>query len=364
MTAETTSPRSPLSIPRWLDRGANWSWRLILIGIAVFLAFYAISAIRIAVVPALVAMIVASAIRPATSRLNNMGLPLAIATAAPLLLLVAFFVGAGWFVTQRTAAELANEDLPTEQVRLEIEQWLMDGPLDLTEEEIDEAETAVRDSLIGGTRAWGASRGGMILSILGGGVLTFVLTFLFVKDGPQMWQWAVDRIAPERRDRIDAGGRAAAATMAAYLRSVILTGAIDALLIGAGLFLLGVPMVVPLMIVTFIAALFPVVGAVVAGLAASLVALITVDPATALWVIVLTVVVQQIEGNVVMPLLIGRRVAVHPVVVLLALTSGGAIAGLTGAFLAVPVVAGLISAMSTFSAVGPPRVAADTDLDT
>lgn len=145
--------------------------------------------------------------------------------------------------------------------------------------------------------------------------------------------------------------------MAAYVRSVVLTGVIDALLIGAGLFLLGVPLVVPLMIVTFVAALFPVVGAVVAGLAAAIVALITVDPETALWVVALTIVVQQIEGNVLMPLLIGRRVAVHPAIVLLALTSGGAIAGLTGAFLAVPVVAGLISALSAFGSVDPRRIA-------
>ncbi len=363
MTTNESSMRAPMSIPRWLDRGANWSWRLILIGSAAFLALYAISYIRIAVVPALIAIIFASALRPATSRLCTFGLPPVVATAAPILLVLTMFVGAGWFVTQRTAAELSNENLPTEQVRLEIEEWLRDGPLEMTRDEIDEAEEAVRDTLIGGTRAWGASRGGMILSILGGGVLTLVLTFLFVKDGPQMWQWAVDRVAPERRDRIDDGGRAAAATMAAYIRSVVLTGFIDALLIGAGLFLLDVPMVVPLMIVTFVAALFPVVGAVVAGLAAALVALITVDPATALWVVVLTLVVQQIEGNVLMPMLIGRRVAVHPAIVLLALTSGGAIAGLTGAFLAVPVIAGLISAMAAFATVGPPRAAGANEAD-
>lgn len=357
MTTGESTPRPPLSIPRWLDRGASWSWRLILIGVALFLAMYALSYIRIAVVPALIAIIFATALRPATARLVRVGVPRSIATAVPILLVVALVGAAGWFVTDRTAEELQRDDLPTEQVRFEVEQWLTDGPLDLTAEEVDEAEAAIRDALIGGTRAWGASRGGMLLSILGGSVLTLVLTFLFVKDGPQMWPWTMERVAPERRKRIDDGGRAAASTMAAYVRSVVLTGAIDALLIGVGLFVLGVPLVVPLMIVTFVAALFPVVGAVVAGLAAALVALVTVDPQTALWVIALTIVVQQIEGNVLMPLLIGKRVAVHPAIVLLALTSGGAIAGLTGAFLAVPVVAGLISALAAFGSVDPRRIA-------
>lgn len=129
MTTGEPTPRPPLSIPRWLDRSASWSWRLILIGGAVFLAMYALSYIRIAVVPALIAIIFASALRPATAWLLRVGLPKSMATAVPVLCVVALFVVAGWFVTDRTAEELQRDDLPTEQVRFEVEQWLIEGPL-------------------------------------------------------------------------------------------------------------------------------------------------------------------------------------------------------------------------------------------
>lgn len=355
MKTDNDTNREPLAIPRWLDRGANWSWRLILMATFAFLLLRTISYVRIAVIPALIALIIASAVRPATTRLCRAGLPEILASAIPLLIVPAVFVAGTWFVTEQTAAELERSDLQTQQVRTEIENWLLDSPFDLTRDQIVEAEQSLQDALIGGTRAWGANRGGTLISILGGAILTFVLTFLFIKDGPQMWDWAVKRVAVERRTRVDDAGRAASVTMAAYARSVVLTGLADASLIGIGLLVLGVPLILPLMVVTFLSAMLPIVGAVVAGLAATAVALITVGPTTALWVIGLTLVVQQVEGNIVMPMLIGRRVAIHPAVVLMALSAGGAIAGLAGAFLAVPIVAGLTSGVAAFGSVDTPQ---------
>lgn len=147
--------------------------------------------------------------------------------------------------------------------------------------------------------------------------------------------------------------------MAAYLRSVALVGVFDGLLIGFGLWVIGVPLILPLVLLTVLAAMFPVVGAFAAGAAAAVVALITVGPEAALWVVLLTVVVQQVEGNVVVPALRGRQVSTHPALVLVSLAAGGAIAGLAGAFLAVPIVAATVSAVSAFNDPAPGEVSID-----
>ena len=137
--------------------------------------------------------------------------------------------------------------------------------------------------------------------------------------------------------------------MAAYLRSVVLVGLFDGALIGVGLWYLGIPLILPLVFLTALAALFPVIGAVSAGAAATVVALITVGPQAALWVALLAILVQQVEGNIVTPALLGRQVAIHPALVLISLAAGGAVAGLAGAFLAVPIVAASVSAVSAFN---------------
>lgn len=175
-----------------------------------------------------------------------------------------------------------------------------------------------------------------------------------------MWNSAIRRVSSSRRRAINEAGAAAIQVMANYARAIFATGFIDAVLIGLGLWVLGVPLVVPLMILTFIAALFPVVGAVAAGAAATSVAFILVGPSTAIWVAGWSLVVQQLEGNVVMPLVMGRTVHVHPAIILLSLTAGATLAGLAGAFLGVPVVTAGMAAVSAFSRA---RVKA-TDLPT
>lgn len=351
---------SPLKIPRWLERSSAWAWRLLLVGILVVSVLWLFSAVQIAVVPALVAMVLAAGLRPVAGQLCRWGVPAWLAGLLPILAVLSLVIGAIWFTSRQAAAELSSTDVGTEQVLAEVESWLRGEPFSLTTEQIENGEKALWDALVGGAQSWGASRGGLALSVVGGSTLALVLTFLFLKDGPTMWSWVIEHIAPIRRNRIDAAGRAAARTMAAYMRGVIVAGALDSIMIGIGLLILGVPLVLPLMILTFLAALFPVVGAVFAGLAAAVVALVLVGPGTALWVVGLAVLVQQIEGNVVVPMLMGRQVSLHPSAILLSLTAGGAVAGLPGAFLAVPVVAGVAAAVTAF---GPLTPTADLAID-
>jgi predicted PurR-regulated permease PerM len=170
-------------------------------------------------------------------------------------------------------------------------------------------------------------------------VLTAALTFFFVKDGPRIWSWTVELFHERRHSALGEVGRRSWMALASYVQSVFLVATIDAVLIGIGLLVLGVPLALPLIVLTFVAAFFPIIGSVVAGAAAVLVALVTKGSATALIVLVIIIVVQQLEGNVFYPVVMGRRMRLHPVAILLSLTIGGALAGVAGAFLAVPVAA-------------------------
>jgi predicted PurR-regulated permease PerM len=193
------------------------------------------------------------------------------------------------------------------------------------------------------------STGGMVAGVLNGALivtqwlagflLTLFLTFFFVKDGPVIWGWCVRLFGPTRRRHVHEMGVRSWRVLTAYMQGAAMVATIDAVLIGIVLVAVGVPLALPLVSLTFIAAFFPIVGAFVAGAAAVLVALVANGIGPALIVLAGIVVVQQLEGNVFYPVVVGRRLRLHPVVMLAALTAGGVLAGIAGAFLAVPVAA-------------------------
>lgn len=349
VNSKTAPTAAKLSVPIWLDRAAAWAWRLLLIGAVGVALLWIFSLIRLAVIPFLIAVMFAAALQPPIQWLIHHRVPKGLAAVAVFLLTVALFVGPLVFAVQSATGELSNVEDDYQRVRGEVDRWLIQGPLGLSQDEIDKAEVTIRDSAVGGIRRFGSSRGSVILSLASGTVLLLVLTFLFAKDGSSMWMAATRSVNPARREAITKAGSAAIQAMASYARALIATGFIDAVLIGLGLWVLGVPLVVPLMILTFVAALFPVVGAVVAGMAATAVAFVLVGPSTAIWVAGWALAVQQIEGNVVMPLIVGRTINIHPAIVLLSLTAGATLAGLAGAFLGVPIVAAGSAAISAFS---------------
>lgn len=340
---------SALVVPPWLDRLAGWAWRSLIIVLAALMLVWLVLQIRIALIPLLIAIVAATALRPLARRLEALRLPPWLAALVPLTAVIVIVTGACWFMYLRAHARLAADAMSGEEVRAGVEGWLRDGPLGLTSVQIESAEEAIRAWLVGGARSFGLEYATSLVTILGGAALTIVLTYLLVKDGANLYRSAVRKADPVRSRVLERAGIAAARTMAAYLHSVALTGVIDALLIGAGLWILGVPLVLPLMILTALAALFPIVGALLAGAAAAVVALVTVGPTTALWVVLLGLVVQQLEGNIVLPRIVGSRMSLHPAVVLVSLAAGGAVAGLAGAFLGVPLIAAATMAVREFS---------------
>lgn len=170
-------------------------------------------------------------------------------------------------------------------------------------------------------------------------VLIVVLTFFLVRDGARIWDWIVELFHEDRQPVLREAGARSWAALSAYMQGVFLVATIDAVLIGAGLLILGVPVAMPLIVLTFVAAFFPIVGAFVAGAAAVLVALVANGLGAALVLLAIIVGVQQLEGNVFYPIVVGRKLQLHPVGILLALTAGGVLAGVAGAFLAIPMAA-------------------------
>lgn len=353
--SEPVPQTRPLDVPHWLQRSAAWSWRLGIVFAAVLLFGWTLNRLRVVVIPILVAAMLASVLSPMVKRLQTRGLPRVLATWSVLiptgLVLVAILGLVGWGLT----SELTSESARWEQVGEDTRTWLSDGPLDLSEDEVDDLERRLRASLANGAGAVNMDRARLFIEVIGGALLAVALTFFFTKDGETMWLWLVRRIHPVRQKMVNDAGQAAIVTLRSYLKATGIAGVVDATVIGIGLWLLGVPLVIPLAIITFFAAFLPVLGATVAGMIAAIVALAFNGPASAIAVVVLTFVVQQVEGDVVLPVVMGRHVPLHPAVVLSALATGGAVAGIVGAFVAVPVAAMIAAALGAVrNQVGTP----------
>ena len=236
----------------------------------------------------------------------------------------------------------ATSATTVEEGTAKVTNWLLTGPLDLTREELDDYREQGLDELRErqGDIAGGIAGGAYIaVEVVAGLLLTLVLAFFFLKDGEKIWPWLVGLFPPRARGRADDVGRIAWATLGGYLRGVVLIAFVDAVFIGLALWLIGVPLVLPLTLLTFIGGFFPIVGAFSAGAAATLVALVTGGVTDALLVLAATIGVQQLESHLLQPVVMSRAVKMHPIGVLLAVATGAVVWGIVGAALAVPLAA-------------------------
>jgi predicted PurR-regulated permease PerM len=232
----------------------------------------------------------------------------------------------------------------------EVQRFIASRPFGLSEADLnrylDQARQRFTENSTGLTQ--GAVHGVTVIGeVITGLILTLFLTFFFVKDSERFTRWILDFAGRHREGHLREVGIRAATAVSGYLRGQASVGLVDAVFIGIGLAIVGVPLVIPLSFLTFVAAFLPLVGAFVAGALAALVALVTKGLTAALIVIGITVLVQQLEGHLLAPLLLGRAVALHPVVIILALAAGSILGGIIGAFLAVPIAA-VVTAVGTY----------------
>ena len=324
--------------PRWLQQLSENALRLIVVAGFLILLALAMDRLRLIFLPLLAAIILSSALLPAKYLLIRRGLHNAVAAIAVVSAGLALLTLIGYFTVTTLTSEFSELEVDIEVGFTEAAQSVGDW-LGLSEEQTDDAIDDILTSIRGnaGTVAGGLFSGVVVaFEILAGAILLVVLLFLIVKDAERM-QWEIARrLSGEHRHDflILTGGLWQ--TLGRYFRGIAIVAFMDAFFIGIGLLALGVPFALPLAVLTFFGAFIPVIGAVLAGLAAFLIALASEGVTTALAVGGLVLAVQQIEGNVLAPYIVGRQVSLHPAVIILAVAAGGTLWGILGAFVAVP----------------------------
>lgn len=337
-----------MSTGRVLWPVARVALNVLLIAAGVALAAWVAARLRLVVVPVLVALLVSTLLVPPADALRRRGWPSIPATLFVMLLSSAALAGVIALIAPALVDQVGDLQRTVEDGIQEVLRWLTQGPLGLersaVEDAVDDAVAGIRDNAgrIGRGVVAGAT---LLVEVLAGLLLAIVLAFFFVHDGRRMWRWVVS-LAPERhREVVDGAGHAAWCTTTAYVRGVAVIAIVDAALIGLALLVIGVPLVVPLMVLVFLGAFVPLIGAVLTGAVAALVALISDGVVAALLVVGAITVIQQLEGDLLYPVIIGRAIRLHGVAILLVLTAGTVITGIAGALLCVPVAAAVWTAI-------------------
>jgi putative heme transporter len=349
-------PAADESVTPLVRKTAAWAWRLLVILAAVVALLWLIKRLEVIVVPVALATILTALLLPAVDFLDRRGAPRAGAVALVLLTGIAVVGGILAFVVSQFI-----EGVPglVEQVTRSVDgvrDWLINGPLHLSREQIDQAGNATIEALRNNQErltSGALSTASTITEIVTGALLVlFILIFLLL-GGRNIFAF-VTKIFPEPvRDRVRDAGRAGFHSLIGYVRATFLVALVDAVGIGTGLAIMGVPLALPLASLVFLGAFVPLVGAVVTGFLAVIVALIAKGVVYALITLGLIIAVQQLEGHVLQPLVMGRAVSIHPLAIVLAIAGGAVLAGIVGALLAVPTVAILNSAVRVLLAREP-----------
>lgn len=342
LTQRIVSTESGTTVPAALRVAAAYGWRLLVVAGALALAIWLIIELKLLVIPLLVAILVTALLWPAFSFMLRHRMPKVPAIVVSVIGALAIVVGLMWLATWQVSAEWDSVKERTGDAVTAVQQYLMNGPLGLTEAQIDDMLSQVggflqqqADVLWSGALVIGSTVG----HIGTGFVLSVFILLCLLTDGAGIWRWTVGLFPQRARLAIDGAGRAGWNTLVNYARTQFLVATIDAVGIGLGAFILGVPLAIPVAVLVFLGSFVPIVGAVVTGALAVFLALVYNGWWIALWMLVVVLGVQQLEGHVLQPLVMGSAVKVHPLAVVLVVAGGAMVAGIPGALFAVPVAA-------------------------
>jgi putative heme transporter len=344
------------SVTLLVRKTAAWAWRLLVIGTAVVALLWAVKKLELLVVPVALATLLAALLLPVVDFLDRRGAPRGGAVA--LVLLGGFAVVGGilaFVVTQFIEGAPALVEQVSTSIK-GVSDWLTQGPLHVNQEQIESARKSAVEALQNNQEKLtsGALSTASTLTEIVTGALLVLFTLIFVLHGGRNIYGFVTKVFPQDvRERVRDAGRAGFHSLIGFVRATFLVALVDAVGIGTGLAIMGIPLALPLASLVFLGAFIPLVGAVVAGFFAVIVALIAKGLIYALITLGLIIAVQQLEGHVLQPLVMGRAVSIHPLAVVLAIAGGGVLAGIVGALLAVPTVAFLNSAVRVLLAREP-----------
>jgi predicted PurR-regulated permease PerM len=321
----------------WL--GLRSAQILLFLGLATVLVL-ALVQLKLVVIPVLIALIVAAAAAPVMRWLKRRGLSSILSTWISLLAGIIVFGGIVTlivFAVENQADELISSAMDGID---QLQEFLVSGPLPIDQSQIDEAIDGVVNFLTSSQFGSGAIAGVSVAGeLIAGAVLAVVILFFFLKDGPSIWAFFLSPLSGERLARGRRIGETSVNVLGGYVRGTATIAAVDAAAIGIGLWVLQVPLALPLAVLVFLGAFVPLVGATATGILAALVALVANGWVVALIVLAIVVAVNQLEGNFLQPVVMAQSLKLHPLVILVALTAGTILGGITGAVLSVPIAA-------------------------
>ncbi len=348
---------------------AAWSWRILLVAAVVALLVFLVVQLRLIVIPLLIAVLVSALLKPVVDVLVRHRWPKGLAIALAMVGTLAVVSGLIFLAISQITSQFASVQARTMTAYGDFKAFLLASPLHVTEAQLNDFIAQAFDSLqqdsqvlLSGALSIGSTLGHVATGVF---LTLFCLLFMLI-DGRTIWRWTV-RVFPQRaRPAVDSAGRAGWRTLGNYVRTQILVASIDAVGIGLGAFILGVPLAIPVAVLVFLGSFVPIVGAVVTGAVAVFLALVYNGPLIALLMLGVVLLVQQLEGHVLQPLIMGTAVKVHPLAVVLAVAGGTLVAGIPGALFAVPVVAVINVMVHTIASgtwrtggTAPPEPAAD-----
>ncbi|MGB8391611.1 AI-2E family transporter [Mycobacterium sp.] len=344
------------SVEPLVRKTAAWAWRLLVILAALVAVLWVVKKLEVIVVPVLVALLLSALLVPVVDWLDRRGLPRGGAVTLVLLAGFAILGGILAFVVNQFVDGLPGL---TDQVTRSIEstrRWLIHGPAHLRGEQIDNAGNAAIAALHDNQAkltSGALSTAATITELITAAVLTLFILIFFLYGGRNIWQYVTKIFPSDVRDRVREAGHAGYGSLIGYVRATFLVALTDAAGVGTGLAIMNIPLALPLASLVFLGAFIPLVGAVIAGFLAVVVALLAKGFVYALITLGVLVAVNQLEAHLLQPLVMGRAVSIHPLGVVLAISTGGVLAGIVGALLAVPTVAFLNNAMQVLLAADP-----------
>ncbi|UEL27694.1 AI-2E family transporter [Pseudarthrobacter sp. L1SW] len=326
---------------------------LLILTVAV-VSVYALMQIKLLVIPILIALILAAAIGPFVNMLRRRGLRGGLATGIAFIGLLLVLGGVStviYFSVRNQWGELAQQ---ASSGLDELEKFLLTGPVPLEQEQLDQARQGIIDFAASSQVRSGAITGlSVVTEFIAGASLMIVILFFFLKDGEKIWNFFLRPFSGAREAKLRRVGRRTLEVLGGYVRGTAIVALVDTVAIGAALLIMQVPLAIPLAIIVFIGAFVPLVGATVAGILAALVALVANGPVVALIVVAVVIAVNQLEGDLLQPIVMGKSLQLHALVILMALTAGTILAGIVGAVLSVPLAAVAWAIIQVWTAEDP-----------
>lgn len=329
-------------VPAWLDTSVQYTWRSLVLLIGAAALIVALTRLYLVSLPIIIALILSTLCVPPARRLERAGWPRLAAASVVVVGGVGSFFGIIALMTPAFVSQIQDLGPTVVEGFDQLLVWLEEGPIGYDRQQLDELIDTVTASLSGAAGSIASQLGTLavaVVEVFTALALALVLLFFFVKDGEQLVSWFLKMTPAAHRDDVRAAGQRGWVALSGFVRGTSLVALIDAVGIGLGLLILGVPLVLPLSVLVFFGGFVPVIGAFVTGFLAVLVALADQGIQAAVIMTLIVLAVQQIESNLLQPTIMKRAVSLHPVVILAVLTAGAVLIGIVGAFLAVPVTA-------------------------